>query len=86
MNNIILLDLLKIIYKDEILKIYMERPHKSEGYRYITTNTAEGIFEDDLYDYLLDSEIRVVHAEITHDHDCGIVLEIVVKDIDNESK
>ena len=30
MNKITLLDLLKILYKDEILKIYMARPHKSD--------------------------------------------------------
>lgn len=86
MNNITLVDLLKILYKDEILKIYMERPHKSEGYRYITIPTPEEIFKDDELDYLLDNEIRVVTVEIRHDHDYGFVLEIVVKEIPNESK
>lgn len=86
MNNITLLDLLKILYKDEIVKIYMERPHKSEGYRYLTTMTAYDILEDDETDYLLDNEIRVVTATIIHDHDYGIVLEIIVKENPNESE
>lgn len=86
MNNITLLDLLKILYKDEIVKIYMERPHKSEGYRYLTTMTAYDILEDDESDYLLDNEIRVVTATIIHDHDYGIVLEIIIKENTNESE
>ena len=85
MNNITLLDLLKILYRDELLKIYMERPHKSEGYNYITTNSVEDILEDDELDYLLDNEIRVVTCEIKHDHDYGF-LEIIVKEIPNESE
>lgn len=86
MNKITLLDLLKILYKDELLKIYMERPHKSEGYMYITTTTSEEIFRDDELDYLLDNEIRVVTAEIKHDSDYGFVLQIIVKEIPNESE
>lgn len=84
MNNITLLDLLKILYKDELLKIYMERPHKSEGY--ITTNSVEDILKDDELDFLLDNEIRVVTCEIRHDPDYGFVLKIVVKEIPNESE
>lgn len=79
MNNITLLDLLNILYEDELLKIYMERPHKSEGYMYITTTitttTPEEIFKDDELDYLLD-----------HDSDYGFVLNITVKEIPNESE
>lgn len=86
MNKIILADLLKILYRDELLKIYMEKPHKSEGYSYITTNSVEDILEDDELDYLLDNEIRVVTCEIRHDPDYGFVLEIVVKEIPNESE
>ena len=85
-KKITLLDLLKILYRDELLKIYMERPHKSEGYSYITTNSVEDILEDDELDYLLDNEIRVVTCEIRHDPDYGFLLEIVVKEIPNESK
>lgn len=90
MNNITLLDLLKILYRDEIVKIYMERPNKSEvcSYitSYITTDSVEYILKDDELDYLLDNEIRVVTAEIKLDHDYGFVLEIVVKEIPNESE
>ena len=86
MNNITLSDLLKILYKDELLKIYIGIPHKSEGYSYITTNSAEDILEDDELDFLLDNEIRVVTCEIRHDPDYGFLLEIVVKEIPNESE
>ena len=86
MNNITLLDLLKILYKDLIVKIYMERPHKSEGYSYITTDSVLYILKDDESEYLLDNDIRVVSADIIHDHDYGIVLEIIVKEIPNESE
>lgn len=60
MNNITLLDLLKILYKDEVLKIYMERPHKIEGYRYITTNSPEDILKDDELEYLLDIVVKEI--------------------------
>lgn len=86
MNKITLLDLLKILYKDELLRICMERPHKSEGYSYITTNSVEDILEDDELDYLLDNEIRVVTCEIKPDPDYGFVLNIIVKEIPNESE
>ena len=87
MNKITLLDLLKIIYSDELLRIYMERPHKSEGYSYITTNLVEDILEDDELDYLLDDEIRVTNISISYDCDYGCkVLKIVVKEIPNESE
>lgn len=48
--------LLLILHPDELVRIYMERNHKSEGYRYLTTRTA--------YD----------------------ILEIIVKEIPNESE
>ena len=86
MNKITLLDLLKILYKDELLKIYIEIPHKSEVYSYITTNSVECILEDDELDYLLDDEIRVVTCGIRYDPDFGFILEIVVKEIPNESE
>lgn len=84
MNNITLLDLLKILYENEIVKIYIE--NKSECYSYITTDSVEYILKDDESDYLLDNEIRVVKAEIILDHDYGIVLKIVVKEVQNESE
>lgn len=87
MNNIKLLDLLKTLYKDELVRIYMERPHKSEGYRYLTTRTAYDILEDEEDEYLLDSDIRVTTITIAYDCDYGCkVLEIVVKEIPNESE
>lgn len=87
MNNITLLDLLKILYKDEIVKIYMERLHKSEGYRYLTTIPAYDILEDEENEYLLDSDIRVTNISIAYDCDYGCkVLEIIVKEIPNESE
>lgn len=79
MNNITLLDLLKILYRDEIVKIYMEIPNKAGCYSYITTDSVEYILKDDESEYLLDNEIRVVTAEIYHDHDYGIILKIIVK-------
>lgn len=36
MNSIMLAKLLLILYPDEIVKIYKEREHKSEVYRYLT--------------------------------------------------
>ena len=86
MNNITLLELLKILYKDELLKIYKEREHKSEGYQYLTTKPAHDILEDDVDDYLLDSDLRVTSVSVMPDNDYGYVLEITVKEIGNESK
>ena len=86
MNNIILAKLLLIIYPDEIVKIYKEREHKSEGYQYLTTKPAHDILEDDVDDYLLDSDLRVTSVSVMPDRDYGYVLEITVKEIDNESK
>lgn len=62
MNSIMLAKLLLILNPDELVRIYMERNHKSEGYRYLTTRTA--------YDC---------------DYGCK-VLEILVKEIPNESE
>ena len=87
MNNIKLLDLLKILYKDELLKIYMERPHKSEGFKYLTTSSPRYILEDEEEEYLLDSDLRVTGVSMMYDNDYqGQVLEIIVKEIPNESE
>lgn len=85
MNSIILAKLLLILYPDEIVKIYKEREHKSQGYQYLTTKPAHDILEDE-DEYLLDSDLRVTKVGVMYDHDYGCVLEIVVKEIDNESK
>ena len=87
MNSITLAKLLLILYPDEIVQIFMEREHKSEGYRYLTTKTANDILEDDNNEYLLDSDIRVTNISIAYDCDYGCkVLEITVKEIPNESE
>lgn len=86
MNSIILEKLLLILYTDEIVKIYKERKHKSEGYQYLITKPANDILEDDEDEYLLDSDLCVTKVVVMPDHDYGYVLEIVVKEIDNESK
>lgn len=38
MNSIILAKLLLILYPDEVVRIYKEREHKSQGYQYLTTS------------------------------------------------
>ena len=86
MNSIILAKLLLILYPDEIVKIYKEREHKSQGYQYLTTKGVQDILENDEDEYLLDSDLRVTKVGVMYDHDYGYVLEIVVKEIDNESK
>lgn len=86
MNSIILAKLLFILYPDEIVKIYKEREHKSQGYQYLTTKPVNDILEDDEGEYLLDSDLRVTSVAVMPDHDYGYVLEIVVKENGNESK
>lgn len=87
MNSIMLAKLLLILYPDEIVKIYMEGEHKSEAYRYLTTKTAYDILEDEEDEYLFDSDIRVTNISIAYDSDYGCyVLEIIVKEIPNESE
>lgn len=75
-----------ILLPDELVRIYMERNHKSEGYRYLTTKPAYDILEDEEDEYLLDSDIRVTNISIAYDCDYGFVLEIIVKEIPNESE
>ena len=87
MNSIMLAKLLLILNPDELVRIYMARNHKSEGYRYLTTMAAYDILEDDNNEYLLDSDIRVTNISIAYDCDYGCkVLEIIVKEITNESE
>lgn len=65
----------------------MERKYKSEEYLYLTTMTAYDILEDEENEYLLDSDIRVTNISIAYDTDYGCkVLEILVKEIPNESE
>lgn len=86
MNNIILKDLLEVISELDIVKIYIERKHKSEGFQYLTTASPKDILEDEEEEYLLDSDLRVTGVSMMYDYDCGQVLEIIVKEIPNESE
>lgn len=86
MNSIILAKLLLILYPDEVVRIYKEREHKLQGYQYLTTKGVQDILEDDEYEYLLDSDLRVTKVGVMYDHDYGYVVEITVKEIGNESK
>lgn len=85
MNNIILKELLEVISEWDIVKIYKERDHKSEGFQYLTTASPRDILEDDEEEYLLDSDLRVTGVSIMFDTERGQVLEIIVKEIGNES-
>lgn len=86
MNNIILKDLLKVISEMDIVKIYIERKHKSEGFQYLTTATPRDILEDEEEEYLLDSDLRVTGVSMTYDDDYQGQIEIIVKEIPNESE
>lgn len=85
MNNIILKDLLEVISEWDIVKIYKERDHKSEGFQYLTAASPRDILEDDEEEYLLDSDLRVTGVSIMFNSECGQVLEIIGKEIGNES-
>lgn len=87
MNNIILKDLLEVISELDIVKIYIEINHKSEGFQYLTTASPKYILEDEEEEYLLDSDLRVTGVSMMYDNDYqGQVLEIIVKEIPNESE
>lgn len=84
MNNIILKDLLKVISEWDIVKIYIEKEHK---FQYLTTANPRDILEDDEEEYLLDSDLRVTGVSMMYDDICWRqVIEIIVKEIGNESK
>lgn len=87
MNNIILKDLLEVISEMDIVKIYIERKHKSEGFQYLTTSSPKDILEDEEEEYLLDSDLRVTGVSMIYANDYqGQVLKIIVKEIPNESE
>lgn len=82
MSNIILKDLLEVISELDIVKIYIEGKHKSEGFHYLTTASPKDILEDEEEEYLLDSDLRVTGFSMLYDNDYqGQVLEIVVRDV-----
>lgn len=87
MNNIILKDLLEVMSELDIVKIYIERKHKSEGFKNLTTSSPRYILEDEEEEYLLDSDLRVTGVSMMYDNDYQEqVLEIIVKEIPNESE
>lgn len=71
MSNIILAELLSVISKFDVVRIYMERKHKSEGNKYITTCNPIDILEDSEFIFLVDSNIRVTNVEIFPDLNMG---------------
>lgn len=86
MNNIILKDLLEVMSELDIVKIYIERKHKSEGLKNLTSSPRY-ILEDEEEEYLLDSDLRVTGVSMMYDNDYQEqVLEIIVKEIPNESE
>lgn len=87
MNNIILKELLEVMSELDIVKIYIERKHKSEGFKYLTTSSPRYILEDEEEEYLLDSDLRVTGVSMVYDNDYqGELIEIIVKEIPNESE
>lgn len=76
MSNIILAELLSVLWHDEVVRIY-----EAEGRKYITTMGARDILEsdDDYIISLIDSNIRVTSVLIKPDKDYGYVVEIVVR-------
>ena len=86
MHNIILKDLLEVISEFDIVKIYIERKHKSEGFEYLTTSSPRYILENEEEEYLLDSDLRVTGVSMMYDYYNGQVIEIIVKEIPNESE
>lgn len=86
MNKIILKDLLEVISEYDLVRIYKERNHKSEGFQYLTTISPVDILEDEDEEYLLESDLRVSGVSIMFDPERGQVLEIIVKEIGNESE
>ena len=87
MNNIILKDRLEVISEWDIVKIYKERDHKSEGLQYLTTASPRDILEDDEEEYLLDSDLRVTGVSMMYDDNYWrLIIEIIVKEIGNESE
>lgn len=86
MSNIILAELLDVICKQEIVRIYLVRKYESEGYDHVCTGNPLDILEGSHYIFLVDSNLRVVDVSISEDPDYGNILDIVVKRIKNESK
>ncbi len=81
MNNIILAELLDVIWKNEIVRIYMRRKIELEGYELLCTCTPTDILESSNFIFLVDSDVRVEDVSISEDYDYGQVLDIIVRRI-----
>ena len=86
MNKIRLVDFLKILYSDEVVKIYKLGTNKLEGYTYICASNPTDLLESDGV-FVIDTNIYVTSVIIMLDKEYGHVIEIYCKgEIPNESK
>lgn len=85
MNEIRLVDLLKIVYSDEIVRIYKQGKNKLEGYTYICVSNPKDLLESDGV-FVIDTNIYVTSIKFISDKEYGYVLEIYCKENDNESE
>ena len=74
MNEIRLVDFLKIVYSDEVVKIYKQ----GEDYTYICTSNPTDLLESDGV-YVIDTDIYVTSIMYRPDKEYGYVLEIYCK-------
>lgn len=86
MSNIYLKDFIRVIDTHEVVKIYKECKHKSEGYKHIITCDPIDILVECEGLYVLNNNLIVVNVSTKEDPDFGEVISIVVKEIGNESK
>lgn len=85
MNEIRLVDFLKIVYSDEVVRIYKQGKNKLEGYTYICASNPTDLLESDGV-FVIDPNIYVTSIMYRQDKEYGYVLEIYCKEIPNESK
>lgn len=78
MNKIRLVDFLKILYSDEVVKIYKIGKNKLEGYTYICASNPKDLLESDGV-FVIDTNIYVTSVVIKADKEYGHVLEIYCK-------
>lgn len=75
MNKIRLVNFLKILYSDEVVKIYKLGKNKLEGYTYICSSNPKDLLESNGV-FVIDTNIYVTSVVIQSDKDYGYVLEI----------
>lgn len=78
MNKIRLVDFLKIVYRDEVIKIYKQGNSKLEGYTYICASNPTDLLESDGI-FVIDINIYVTSIIYRQDKEYGYVLEIYCK-------